>query len=163
MHSNVSELLSKSSKVVHRADKGTRITGTCSSVLLMTRLAAANISALNNSQTNKHLSNTVKEHARVSNEVPDPHEPSVPIPSVEKEKNKPMVLTTNIYADCAAADVQSRHITSCSSIYANDTNQSSFAHSKGTHGLLFKSPWRNDKLRKLKPQITEVKGILIDK
>nr|GEW00525.1 S-adenosyl-L-methionine-dependent methyltransferases superfamily protein [Tanacetum cinerariifolium] len=55
-----------------------------SSVLLMTRLAAANISALNNSQTNKHMSDTVKEHARVSNEVPDPHEPSVPIPSVEK-------------------------------------------------------------------------------
>ncbi|GKB93472.1 hypothetical protein Tco_0979609 [Tanacetum coccineum] len=41
-----------------------------------------------------------------------------------------MVPPTNIHADCAAADVQSQHITSCSSIYANDTNQSSFAHSK---------------------------------
>ncbi|GJY73687.1 Brevis radix-like protein 2 [Tanacetum coccineum] len=45
------------------------ITRTCSSVLLMTRLAAAaNTSALNNSQTNKYLSDTVKERARVSNE-----------------------------------------------------------------------------------------------
>ncbi|GJR87066.1 hypothetical protein Tco_0211077 [Tanacetum coccineum] len=103
---------------VRRVDNGTRITRTCSSVLLMTRLAAAaNTSALNNSQTNKHLSDTVKERARVSNEGHN---------SFSK--------------------------TTCS-----------YSNIEGTHGLLFKSSWRNDKLRKLKPQITEVKGILIDK